>query len=167
MVVTVPQGVHSRCDQCAVYKAFTFSERLLGDMTVEVHQSKNSFHAYIRGCSQAVVVFEVACELKNGCSTEWLKECIDSFFKNILLEGFELQKRPDNGIPLAVPFAHALTRKADISSHDVSQFFHLPIKDAARELGMSTTYLKRICRQRGIPRWPYRKVASLGFDKHT
>ncbi|GLC77772.1 hypothetical protein PLESTM_001141000 [Pleodorina starrii] len=62
------------------------------------------------------------------------------------------------------PRRQAFTRRADLTIKDISSFFRMPIKDASRELGLSTTYLLRICRQHGIPRWPYRKVASLAFD---
>lgn len=40
----------------------------------------------------------------------------------------------------------------------LSKYFHLPIVDASKELGMCTTMLKKLCRRCGITRWPYRKV---------
>ncbi|BAS80896.1 protein RKD1 [Oryza sativa Japonica Group] len=43
----------------------------------------------------------------------------------------------------------------------VSQYFCLPIKQAAQELNVGLTLLKRRCRVLGIPRWPHRKVKSL------
>jgi hypothetical protein len=39
--------------------------------------------------------------------------------------------------------------------------FHLPINDAATALGMGVTVLKKLCRDRGIKRWPYRKLSSV------
>ncbi|CAI5976630.1 unnamed protein product [Closterium sp. NIES-65] len=44
---------------------------------------------------------------------------------------------------------------------DVSPFFHLPIEEAARELGVCSSALKRRCRRLGIKRWPFRKVRSM------
>ena len=41
---------------------------------------------------------------------------------------------------------------------DLSTYFHLPEKEVAKKLGMCLTSLKKICRQNGINRWPYRKV---------
>jgi hypothetical protein len=43
----------------------------------------------------------------------------------------------------------------------LSKYFHLPINDVARELGVCATVLKKICRKSGIPRWPHRKIKSL------
>lgn len=37
----------------------------------------------------------------------------------------------------------------------------LKIEDAAKELGMGTTALKKRCRQYGIHRWPHRQLKSL------
>jgi hypothetical protein len=43
----------------------------------------------------------------------------------------------------------------------VQEVFHLPISEAATKLGMGVTVLKKQCRKIGIPRWPYRKLASI------
>ncbi|OEL32992.1 Protein RKD1, partial [Dichanthelium oligosanthes] len=43
----------------------------------------------------------------------------------------------------------------------VSQYFYMPIMQAARELNVGLTLLKKRCRQLGIPRWPHRKMKSL------
>jgi hypothetical protein len=43
----------------------------------------------------------------------------------------------------------------------LSKYFHLPINDVAKELGVCATVLKKICRKNGIPRWPHRKIKSL------
>jgi len=43
----------------------------------------------------------------------------------------------------------------------LSQYFHLPITEVAKTLGICATALKKICRKNGIPRWPARKVRSL------
>ncbi|XP_062230025.1 protein RKD5-like [Phragmites australis] len=43
----------------------------------------------------------------------------------------------------------------------VSQYFYMPITQAARELNVGLTLLKKRCRELGIPRWPHRKMKSL------
>eukprot|EP01113_Clastostelium_recurvatum_P006255 TRINITY_DN12834_c1_g1_i2.p1 TRINITY_DN12834_c1_g1~~TRINITY_DN12834_c1_g1_i2.p1 ORF type:complete len:219 (+),score=59.92 TRINITY_DN12834_c1_g1_i2:49-705(+) len=48
-----------------------------------------------------------------------------------------------------------------IGLDQLSQYFHLPINDVAKELGVCATVLKKICRKNGIPRWPHRKIKSL------
>jgi len=48
-----------------------------------------------------------------------------------------------------------------IGLETLSKYFHLPINDVAKELGVCATVLKKICRRNGIPRWPHRKIKSL------
>lgn len=38
--------------------------------------------------------------------------------------------------------------------------FHLPMEEAGRSWGVSTTIVKRVCRTFGIERWPYRQIQS-------
>ena len=40
------------------------------------------------------------------------------------------------------------------------QVFHLPFEKACKHLGIGTTTLKRICREKSIQRWPYRGLKS-------
>lgn len=44
---------------------------------------------------------------------------------------------------------------------ELTQYLHLPEKMVAKELGICLTSLKKLCRQHGITRWPYRKLKSL------
>jgi hypothetical protein len=47
-------------------------------------------------------------------------------------------------------------------SYDIiSKYFEYPLIEAASILGVSDTYLKRLCRNFAIDKWPYRKIASL------
>eukprot|EP00286_Rhodomonas_abbreviata_P015194 CAMPEP_0181319588 /NCGR_PEP_ID=MMETSP1101-20121128/17658_1 /TAXON_ID=46948 /ORGANISM="Rhodomonas abbreviata, Strain Caron Lab Isolate" /LENGTH=529 /DNA_ID=CAMNT_0023427211 /DNA_START=138 /DNA_END=1730 /DNA_ORIENTATION=- len=48
-----------------------------------------------------------------------------------------------------------------IDMHGLSQFFNMPEKAVAKELGICLTSLKKICRNNGVHRWPYRKVKSM------
>ena len=41
---------------------------------------------------------------------------------------------------------------------DLTKYFQLPEKEVAKQLGVCLTSLKKMCRQSGINRWPYRKV---------
>lgn len=39
--------------------------------------------------------------------------------------------------------------------------YHKPINEAAKDLGIGVTVLKKQCRHHGIQRWPYRKLSSI------
>ena len=43
----------------------------------------------------------------------------------------------------------------------LSAYFHLPLKTAAKEIGVSETYLKSTCRKLGFQRWPFGRKPSL------
>ncbi len=43
----------------------------------------------------------------------------------------------------------------------LQQYFHLPIVEASKQLGICSTSLKKICRKHGLLRWPHRKVGDL------
>lgn len=55
----------------------------------------------------------------------------------------------------------ATERMTDITLHELSQYFHMPITQASKELKVGLTVLKKRCREFGIPRWPHRKMKSL------
>lgn len=48
-----------------------------------------------------------------------------------------------------------------IGFDELASYFHLPINQVSKELGVCATVLKKICRRNGIPRWPHRKIKSL------
>ncbi|GLJ16613.1 hypothetical protein SUGI_0284960 [Cryptomeria japonica] len=43
---------------------------------------------------------------------------------------------------------------------EVARYFSVPIAEAANILGVCSSVLKKICRDNGIPRWPYRKFLA-------
>jgi hypothetical protein len=48
-----------------------------------------------------------------------------------------------------------------ITLEELSTHFGLPEKMVAKKLGICLTSLKKLCRQHGIHRWPYRKLKSI------
>ncbi|EFH69274.1 RWP-RK domain-containing protein, partial [Arabidopsis lyrata subsp. lyrata] len=48
-----------------------------------------------------------------------------------------------------------------LSKETISLYFYMPITQAARELNIGLTLLKKRCRELGIKRWPHRKLMSL------
>ena len=49
---------------------------------------------------------------------------------------------------------------------DLQDLFHLPLSEAARSCDLGTTCFKKLCRARGIQRWPYRKYRTLQNTGH-
>ena len=48
-----------------------------------------------------------------------------------------------------------------LSKEELCRYFHLTAEQAAKELNIGSTALKRYCRKAGFNRWPYRKLSSL------
>ncbi|KAF3538717.1 hypothetical protein F2Q69_00019749, partial [Brassica cretica] len=51
--------------------------------------------------------------------------------------------------------------KDKLEMAEIKKFFDRPIKNAAKELNVGLTVLKKRCRELGIHRWPHRKLKSL------
>ncbi|KAK9093564.1 hypothetical protein Syun_028475 [Stephania yunnanensis] len=56
--------------------------------------------------------------------------------------------------------SHPNGSSSALTLDDISKHFSVPIADAATFLGVCTSVLKRICRENGIVRWPYRKFLA-------
>ncbi|KAG0455490.1 hypothetical protein HPP92_024507 [Vanilla planifolia] len=52
-------------------------------------------------------------------------------------------------------------RTGKLHIKDLADYFHLPISEAAKELRICSTALKKICRKHGMSRWPHRKIKSI------
>jgi len=47
------------------------------------------------------------------------------------------------------------------TADEISMHLHLPLAEAAKNMGMCTALLKRVCREHGITRWPHRQIRSI------
>ena len=52
-------------------------------------------------------------------------------------------------------------RQSETTYEMIAPLFHLPIAEAAEHLAICPTLLKNLCRDLGLPRWPYRQIQSL------
>jgi RWP-RK domain len=74
---------------------------------------------------------------------------------------------PAQKLIVTPPFTMAtadLSATTTITFEQLTKYFHLPINDVAKELGICATMLKKICRKNGIPRWPHRKVCVDSYE---
>jgi len=54
-----------------------------------------------------------------------------------------------------------------MTEETLSAYFHLPLKTAAKEIGVSETYLKNTCRKLGYQRWPFGKKLTMPREELT
>ncbi|KAL9279628.1 unnamed protein product [Arabidopsis thaliana] len=78
----------------------------------------------------------------------------------------ELREEPTTRLPKQrekrqTPLAAQRERTKNMTLKDVCKLFDLPIEQAAKEMKVCVTVLKKICRKGGLPRWPHRKIKSL------
>lgn len=58
-------------------------------------------------------------------------------------------------------------RSVSIDFEEISRYFYVPITQAAKEMKVGLTLLKKRCRDLGIKRWPHRKMKSLDSLIHN
>ncbi|KAK9813220.1 hypothetical protein WJX72_010939 [[Myrmecia] bisecta] len=64
--------------------------------------------------------------------------------------------------PVEETATHSMTgSKFDLTLEALQAHYHLPSAEAANNLGVGVTVLKKCCRKLGIRRWPYRKLKSM------
>ncbi|KAJ0397611.1 hypothetical protein P43SY_003495 [Pythium insidiosum] len=89
--------------------------------------------------------------------------------ESLLLAAAQQVDPADSGDGLSwQPSRGFLRRNAQLSTlckelniEELRAHFGKPIVDVAREFGICTTFLKKICRRCGIKRWPHRQIRSL------
>ncbi|XP_061358942.1 uncharacterized protein LOC133303094 [Gastrolobium bilobum] len=73
----------------------------------------------------------------------------------------DTEQEADNERAAKLPISAQRERAAKMQLSDLSDYFHLPIDEAARKVNLSATVVKKICRKAGLARWPHRKVKSV------
>ncbi|XP_010550368.1 PREDICTED: protein RKD1-like [Tarenaya hassleriana] len=99
------------------------------------------------------VLFQEHNKEEDGCVLEKIEE-------NMRKESAKTRKiskrcKDDTDSTNICPVSKMLTREI------ISRYFYMPITQAARELNIGLTLLKKRCRELGIRRWPHRKLMSL------
>ena len=59
--------------------------------------------------------------------------------------------------------SHRTAKKDAITKERLEALFDLPLNEAAEACGVCPAYFKTLCRERGIPHWPYRQVHKLSY----
>nr|GMD81931.1 protein RKD2-like [Ipomoea batatas] len=97
--------------------------------------------------SNASVVAENITHVVDATATT---SVVDLAAREYIFEGFIRRKRGKR----------TFCKPSTLTQEMVSRYFHLPMKQAAKELRIGEALLKRVCRRLGINRWPYRKLQS-------
>jgi hypothetical protein len=133
-----------------------------------------------------VIVFRIR-SAQRLVRLDWDADELDAIFKDDVLKHWDEMERADSktedgrkGLPLLCyreekevssgsnsdtkvvgAGQRARPEETALTFELVSQYFYMPIMQAARELNVGLTLLKKRCRELGIPRWPHRKMKSL------
>ena len=94
------------------------------------------------------------------------QKIVDSLFYNIDITRQQEQKQEQEINPLQKLTKEHLRRgpkdkeykiSTVIKYNEISKFFNMTLTNAAEKLNMSKSLLKRLCRENGITKWPFRK----------
>jgi len=87
-----------------------------------------------------------------------LNPCVDSILLSSISARLLDQHGQATNSPLSMPFQ---PKQHSIDFEVLQNHFHLPMAVVAKKFDVCLTFFKKICRQHGIKRWPYRKLRSL------
>ncbi|ETV83291.1 hypothetical protein H257_04048 [Aphanomyces astaci] len=54
-----------------------------------------------------------------------------------------------------------MTTPRQFTAQELGEYYHMPLKKAAKELQTYEAALIRACRRHDIPKWPYRQLAKI------
>jgi hypothetical protein len=94
-------------------------------------------------------------DTKNARHASLLKVVAKRAVDELSLPRIAAEKRVQRRSARLTALSHELTLE------ELRPHFGRPIADVAKEFGICTTFLKKICRRCGIKRWPHRQIRSL------
>lgn len=93
-------------------------------------------------------------------SVSWTEK--ESMFDEHQREDFDLVKKTETVKKrVREECAYSSYVAKPLSKETISLYYDMPIAQAAKELNIGLTLLKKKCRDLGIQRWPHRKFMSL------
>ncbi|XP_043705053.1 protein RKD1 [Telopea speciosissima] len=82
-------------------------------------------------------------------------------YKSSREDGEELMKEKSKKFKKCREEKKSKSSPNELTRNAISRYFYMPITQAAKELNVGLTQLKKRCRELGIGRWPHRKLMSL------
>ncbi|CAM0870494.1 unnamed protein product [Alopecurus aequalis] len=153
--------------------------------TVEASEEVSSWIASLVDVQNKVAKEEIDCDLPFAFSKQedegfsvtagWATSPVlapegSSFFSGFKQPGeYEAKEATCSSDPSLSNSDHAVEKRRTkmektVSLQDLRKHFAGSLKEAAKNLGVCPTTLKRICRQHGISRWPSRKIKKVGHS---
>ncbi|XP_074369198.1 uncharacterized protein LOC141710533 [Apium graveolens] len=108
------------------------------------------------------------CMVDDPLQTFYDALCVQSEWDCVLGDNFQAsqgkidtnQSEARSKIPKKRTYKEQIEYVKSLTIKDIAKFFHLREHDAARHLEISPSTIKKIARNAGLERWPYRKIKA-------
>ncbi|KAL4584059.1 hypothetical protein LXL04_008649 [Taraxacum kok-saghyz] len=157
-----------RHNQCLLPESFT-NGTPADDQFMHVYGINNEFNSYnqdyicgFQSHQDPPLMITYTEDDHNNNGVQVTKENVEKMeLKMEITNPKTLEKERDLNGSNAGGYNSNYTSKMMLSRETISKYFYMPITQAAKELNVGLTLLKKRCRELGIRRWPHRKLMSL------
>lgn len=158
---TSSPSVCAECKSCVILCSH-YLERASGDNSrLQLHEHSGGLHIQVELMDGTDKLHTVLMQLPE-LTTEYIAEFYAAYVLSKEKDGFRATREGAAPVSTGAPRPLSLPdKKGDTNMETLRQYFHLPINEASKILGICSTSLKKICRKNGLPRWPHRKVKSI------